>query len=119
MIEDSIVQVMELFTLAGVLAATVIFTTFAVKSKSIGSFKFQLSIFMLVWAAAEIPHIAETLGLIVVGSFDEIGLEIHMISMAIFAIFVGSRSIKFLKEKPVRSLIPPAQTVLPTGVMEK
>ncbi len=119
MVDDLLVQLMETFTLTGVLISAAIFTRLALKARSIGSFRFQLSIFMLVWVAAEIPHIAETLGLIAVGSFDELGLEVHMMSMAVFALFVGSRSYKFLRVKPLPPLPAPIPPVLPTGALEK
>ena len=110
---------METFTLVGVIIAAVIFTRLALKGGSIGSFRFQLSAFMLMWVTAEIPHIAETLGLVADGSFDELGLGAHMISMAVFAVFVGYRSYKFLSIKPLPALPTPSKPPLPTGVMEK
>jgi hypothetical protein len=122
MFTDDIGQFMEMFTLTGILVSGIIFARLAVKAKSIGSFRFQLSFFMLVWVAAEIPHVAQTLGWIPVESFDDIGLAIHMTSMALFAIFIGMRSFQFLKTgalppPPALSTIPP-NTTRPRGTLE-
>jgi hypothetical protein len=115
MLDDLIVQAMETFTLVGILVAAGIFLRLGLKARSIGSFRFQLSIFMLAWVAAEIPHVAETLGLVATGSYDDLGLGIHLTSMALFAVFVGLRSYKFLSLKPLPPLPPPGHPVLPTG----
>ena len=106
MADDPIVLAAETFTLIGVLLAAAIFARLAIKAKSTGSFRFQLSVFILIWVAAEIPHIAESIGLISVGSFDEFGLALHMTSMAAFAIFVGLKSYGFLTMKQVPSPLP-------------
>ena len=106
----------ETFTLVGILISGAIFARLAFKAKSLGSFRFQLSLFMLVWVGAEVPHVLETLGLIVVGSLDTIGLAAHMISMAIFAIFVGTRSVNFLRLRPTAQLAPKA--TVSTGVIK-
>jgi len=106
--------VAETFTLVGVLLAAIIFGRLAVKAPSIGSFRFQLSIFILIWVTAEVPHIAETIGVIAVGSFDLFGLAVHMVSMAAFAFFVGVRSYVFLRVKPVQPIPPMPRP--PTGI---
>ena len=104
MSDDILVQAAETFTLIGVILASAIFARLALKAKSTGSFRFQLSIFILIWAAAEIPHIVETLGLISVGSFDDLGLAVHMTSMAAFALFVGLKSYGFLRMRPIQPM---------------
>ena len=119
MITDILVQFMETFTLAGVCLAGAIFLRIALKAKSIGSFRFQLSIFMLVWVAAEIPHIAQTLGLLSAGTYDDLGLALHMTSMAAFALFVGTRSVNFFMAKSPTAMTPPAKPVPLTGAFEK
>ncbi len=119
MTDDIIVQTAETFTLIGVLLAFVIFARLAVKAKSAGSFRFQLSIFILIWVAAEIPHIAETIGLISVGSFDDLGLAVHMTSMAAFALFVGLKSYSFLTVKQFPPPLPPVKpNTRVTGAVE-
>ena len=113
-----VVTVMEFFTLGGIIVSGGIFTRLAIKSKSIGSFRFQLSLFILVWVASEVPYVLQTLGLIDATPYDSFGLAAHMTSMAIFAIFVGIRSANFARVKPhqIAALLPQA---LPTGAVEK
>jgi hypothetical protein len=118
MLIDTFTQAMEYFTLAGVCLAGIIFLRIALRAKSIGSFRFQLSVFILVWVAAEIPQIAQTLGLINVGTYDDLGLALHMTSMAAFAIFVGARSFNYFLAKPPL-ISPPANPVGLTGALDK
>jgi len=112
---DIIVQAAETFTLVGVLMAAAIFARLALKAPSIGSFRFQLSVFILIWVVAEVPHIAESIGIISVGSFDDLGLAVHMVSMAAFAFFVGIRSYSFLRVRPLQP-VPPITPRSQTGI---
>ena len=108
---DDIVPFFESLSLILILLAFAIFTRLAIKGKSLGSFRFQLSIFLLIWVLSEIPHILGTLGLIDTASYSDTGLYLHATSMAVFALFVGWRSVKFFTLHPT----PPAGTVaLPT-----
>ncbi|HEV2118988.1 MAG TPA: hypothetical protein VGS11_02605 [Candidatus Bathyarchaeia archaeon] len=107
MADDPIVFAAELFTSIGVTLAAIIFARLAFKSKSLGSFQFQLSIFVLIWVAAELPHIASTLGIIDDTSYQTLGLAFHFISMAAFALFVGARSFQFLGAHPKPQPSPP------------
>jgi len=113
-----IATIMELFTLAGIIVSGGIFIRLAFKANSIGSFRFQLSLFMLVWVASEVPHVLQTLGLLDATPYDSFGLAAHMTSMAIFAVFVGARSANFLRVKPP-GLPTPMPPALPTGAIEK
>lgn len=116
---DILTTIMEFYTLFVILASAVVFALLAVKAKSIGSFRFQLSAFILIWAVAEIVHVGGNLGFVTIGNIDDIGSAFHFASMAAFAIFVGARSFKFLQVKPAT---PPAKPVKPfplTGAMEK
>ncbi len=119
MLVDTFLQLMEYFTLAGVCLAGIIFLRIAFKAKNVGSFRLQLSIFMIIWVAAEIPHIVQTLGLIGVGTYDDAGLALHMTSMAAFAVFVGARSFRYFMVKPPTTLAPPANPVPLRGAMDK
>jgi hypothetical protein len=92
---DDIISVFETISLVLILVAFAIFARLAIKGKSLGSFRFQLSIFLLIWVLSELPHIAGTLGLVSTAAYSDIGLYLHAISMAVFALFVGWRSIKF------------------------
>ena len=116
--DDILTTIMEFYTLFVILASTMVFALLAMKAKSIGSFRFQLSAFIIIWAVAEIVYVGGDLGLVTIGNTDGIGLAFHFASMAAFAVFVGARSFKFLQVKPV----PPPKPVKPfrlTGAMEK
>ncbi len=100
MADDPLIQAAETFTLIGVLLAFLLFARLAVKAKSTGQFRFQLSIFMLIWVVAETPHIMSSLGLLSTAGFETFGLTFHMLSMAAFAFFVGAKSYRFLHFHP-------------------
>jgi hypothetical protein len=111
-----IIDVFETFSLIMILFAFAIFARLAIKGKNIGSFRFQLSAFMLIWALSEVPHIFSTLGLIDTASYSDIGLYFHATSMGVFALFVGWRSLKFLTVHPT----PPTGAVsVPTKPSER
>ena len=93
---DPVLLIAEVYSFIGIVAATVIFTRLAVKGRTIGNFRFQLSIFILIWVAAEIPHVLDALGVLDVSSFQTPGLLLHLVSMIVFAVFVGLRSLRFL-----------------------
>jgi len=93
---DPLLLVAETYSFIGIVLAAVIFTRLAFKARSIGNFRFQLSIFILIWVAAEVPHTLDSLGLIDVSSYLTVGLMLHLISMIVFAVFVGLRSLRFL-----------------------
>lgn len=116
---DLLTTIMEFYTVFVILASAVVFALLAVKAKSIGSFRFQLSAFILIWAMAEIVYVGSDLGLVTIGNIAYVGLAFHFASMAAFALFVGARSFKFLQVKPAT---PPPKPVKPfplTGAMEK
>jgi hypothetical protein len=92
--------VFETINLVLILFAFAIFIRLALKGKSLGSFRFQLSIFLLIWVISEIPHIAGSLGLIATTGYQDIGLYLHAASMGVFALFVGWRSIRIATYHP-------------------
>lgn len=96
MADDPVITLFETFDLLLILVAFAIFTRLALKGKNIGNFRFQLSIFLLIWVISEIPHIGETLGLLSTASYADTGLYLHATSMAVFALFVGWRGLQFL-----------------------
>ena len=100
MTSDPAITMFETFNLVLILIAFVIFARLAIKGKSLGSFRFQLSIFLLIWVVSEIPHIGESIGLLTVGAYEDTGLYLHAASMGVFAIFVGWRSLRFLSFHP-------------------
>jgi hypothetical protein len=110
---------MEIFTLIGILVSAGIFGRLAIKAKSIGSFRFQLSAFILIWAVAEVLYVGKDLGIFNASGLDTLGLGFHFASMAAFALFVGTRSIKFVRVKPAPPPPLPVKPVPLTGAMEK
>lgn len=118
MADDLLTTAMELYTFIVILASSIVFARLAMKAKSIGSFRFQLSAFILIWALAEIVYVGSDLGFVSIGNSDTIGLAFHFISMAAFAVFVGARSFKFLQVKPVKTL-QPIKPIPMTGALEK
>jgi hypothetical protein len=106
MASDPIIAMFETFNLVLIVIAFAIFARLAFKGKSLGSFRFQLSIFLLIWVISEIPHIAESIGFIAVGSYEDVGLYLHAASMAVFGMFVGWRSFRFLSFNPPAPITP-------------
>lgn len=100
MASDPLIAMFETFNLVLILVAFVIFARLAFKGKSLGSFRFQLSIFLLIWVFSEIPHIAESIGFLAAIGYEDTGLYLHAASMAVFAMFVGWRSLRFLSYHP-------------------
>ena len=100
MATDPIITTFETFNLVLILTAFAIFTRLAFKGKSLGNFRFQLSIFLLIWVISEIPHIAESVGFLATSGYEDLGLYLHAASMAVFATFVGWRSLRFLSFHP-------------------
>jgi hypothetical protein len=97
---DLVILAAQTYTLICILLASIVFARLALKGKSLGSFRLQLSLFILIWAAAEMPRAASNLGLISTSSYGTMGLFLHMISMAAFAVFVGAKSFKFFQASP-------------------
>src|ERR1700676_4287714 len=86
----------EILSLILILASFAIIIRLALRTKTVRSFQFEMFLFMLVLAAAETPRILQTLGIIAGGPFfDQIGLEIHSVSMVILAAFVALRTYRF------------------------
>ena len=62
------------------------------QSKSIRSFQFQISIFLVVWILGEIVGSLEDNGIIVFPALQgNIGLEIHVVSMVLFGLMLWLR----------------------------
>lgn len=121
MAEDLIILLSETFTLIAVLFAFIIFARLAIKATNLGSFRFQLSIFLLVWVVSELPHIADSLGLISISEYDPFGLTLHAASMALFAFFVGFKSYHFFTTRPPTTKVAsplPSTPARPLGDME-
>src|SRR5438132_13422988 len=92
---DDVISIFETFNLVMILVAFAIFARLAFKGKSLGNFRFQLSIFLLIWVLSEIPHIAVSLGLVATAGYEGFRLYLHALSLGVFALFLGSLSIHF------------------------
>lgn len=93
---EVIIELMENVTLVGAILAFIIFAVLAARSKTVRSFQFQLSLFMLVWVVGEAPHLLDTLEVIDVSPYGPLGLSIHSAAMVLFAFFILYRARRFL-----------------------
>src|SRR2546427_10397264 len=100
MASDPIIAMFETFNLVLILIAFAIFTRLAFKGKSLGSFRFQLSIFLLIWVISEVPHIGESIGLLTAGGGKDTGLYLHPSSIAGFSMLVGPEALQCLSFPP-------------------
>jgi len=74
------------------LIALAMFVWLAVRSKNIKTFQFQISIFIIIWISGEISGILQDSGIIVLSPVqDDIGLEIHVVSMVFFSMMLWLR----------------------------
>jgi len=79
-------------TITLLLAALSIFVWLAVRSKAIRSFQFQISIFIIVWVLGGVAYVLQDSGRIVVSPLQgDIGLEIHVVSVAFLSIMIWLR----------------------------
>jgi hypothetical protein len=79
-------------TIILLLAALSIFVWLAARSKDIRSFQFQISIFIIVWILGGVAYILQDSGSIVVSPLQsDIGLEIHVVSVAFLSIMIWVR----------------------------
>ncbi|HET7149269.1 MAG TPA: hypothetical protein VFI73_12305 [Candidatus Nitrosopolaris sp.] len=79
-------------TIILLLVALGIFVWLVVRSKSIRSFQFQMSIFLVVWILGEIAGSLQDNRLIVFTALQgDIGLEIHVVSMVFLSIMLWLR----------------------------
>lgn len=70
----------------------ILFARLAIKSKSVASLQAQLSIFLMIWIAAELLRSFQTLGIINAStSLQLLGLEIHTAAMIAFGGFIFFR----------------------------
>ena len=83
---------MNNITIILLLIALGIFVWQVSRSKSIRSFQFQISIFLVVWILGEIVGNLEDNGIIVFPALQgNIGLEIHVVSMVLFGLMLWLR----------------------------
>jgi hypothetical protein len=83
---------MNNITIILLLIALGIFVWQISRSKSIRSFQFQISIFLVVWILGEIVGNLEDNGIIVFPALQgNLGLEIHVVSMVLFGLMLWLR----------------------------
>jgi len=85
-------QLAEALIWAGMFLALIIFGRLALRARSTRSLQFQLSVFLLIWTAAESLRLLESVGLI--QSSPEsllLGLGLHTVSMLAYAFFLVYR----------------------------
>lgn len=87
-----ILLLVDNLTLVLLLIAVGIFMWLALLSKSIRTFQFQISIFIIIWTLGELAGILNESGIIVLSPLQgNIGLEIHVLSMFLFSIMLWLR----------------------------
>ena len=78
--------------LIGLLVASLgIFAWSTIKSKSVRSFQFQLSAFILIWVSGEIVDVLLSSGSINIDGIDEIPMQIHLVAMILFCLMLWLR----------------------------
>ena len=79
-------------TLILLMGALSIFVWLTARSKDIRSFQFQISIFIVIWILGQVVGVLQDSGIIVLPpTLDEIGLEIHVVSLVFLSIMMWVR----------------------------
>jgi hypothetical protein len=87
------------------------FVWLVARSKSIRSFQFQMSLFLVVWVLGEIAGSLQVSGIIVFTALQgDIGLEIHVVSMVFFSIMLWLRF--YYSERSGKNMIEGLDTTL-------
>jgi hypothetical protein len=103
--------IMSNITVILLLIALGIFVWLAARSKSVRSFQFQMSIFLVVWILGEIAGSLQDTGIIVFTALQgDIGLEIHVVSMVFFSIMLWFRF--YYSERSGKKMIESLDTTL-------
>jgi hypothetical protein len=84
----------ETFSLLGIIVSVGLFAWMAIKNPAPQSLHFEFAIIVLIWAAAEIPHGLNTLGILALGGFDAYGIWVHFLSMSLIGIFICLRTFR-------------------------
>ena len=89
---NSFLYFMNNITLILLLIALTMFAWLAVRSRSIRSFQFQISIFIVVWILGELVNTLGENGIAIFSSlYEDIGLQVHLVSMILFTIMLWVR----------------------------
>jgi len=84
-------------TLVLLVIALGIFVWLTARSRSIKSFQFQISMFILIWITGEIVELLGEEGVVKLFSTSEIGIYVHVLAMAMFSAMLWIRF--YLSEK--------------------
>lgn len=87
-------ELVSLALIAGILAVLIISSY---KTKTYRSLQFQMLLFAIVLFAAEIPRVLSTLGVLDIAGLEDIGLELHSVSMVILVLFMAYRIRSFMR----------------------
>ena len=68
----------------------------AISAGTVRSLQFQLSSFLSIWAASEIPRVLGSIGVVDISPIREYGMVVHTVSMIAFATFITYRFSKFV-----------------------
>jgi hypothetical protein len=102
---------MNNITIILLLIALGIFVWHAIRSKSVKSFQFQISVFLVIWILGEIVGNLEDIGIIVFPALQgNLGLEIHVMSMVFFSLMIWLRF--YYSERSGKKIIEDADTTL-------
>ncbi|MBI2184918.1 MAG: hypothetical protein HYU39_08180 [Thaumarchaeota archaeon] len=100
MVLDLLAEISRNLTPLGLVIALILFIRLASKAKSLNSLQAELSIFVVIWVAAELPRALLTTGMIK-ASPDAvmIGLLAHTLSMVAFGILIVRRFLKLTAKR--------------------
>ena len=87
-----LIALMSNFTFYLLFVALGIFVWLACRSHSVKSFQFQISIFILIWIGGEIMTTLHESGMFILPTvLHNLGIQIHFISMILFASIIFVR----------------------------
>ena len=92
----------EFLSLALILASLLIVAFLAYRSKTTKSFQFQMFVVLLVIAAAEVPHMLMSVGLLDLSYIEDFGLFVHTASMIFLVGFISFRVSRLYKGRTAR-----------------
>lgn len=96
---ESATQAGELASLGLILLTLLVLLVAGAKAKTPKSFQFQMLVVAVILFSAEIPRMLSTLGLLDLSSMEDLGLEIHSLSMVVLVGFVAYRTYGFMKKE--------------------
>jgi len=94
---ESATQTGEVVSLLVIVSILLVLAAAAFKVKTYRSLQFQTLLFAVVLFAAEIPRVAETIGILGVTGLEDLGIELHSVSMLVLVLFLAYRIRGFMK----------------------